>query len=288
MAEEQIAVRQIEAGKYGITIGRQTEETLLVYKDELLMPHRHDHYTCFLLEHGEVSFNVDFQQLDISSQPCMLVSFPGQVHELKYSKNAAGWFIAFEARFVDQHARITIEQSFANVALLLLNEVDLRWFLHIFQLIEDTQQTTDTGLHQQLIQTLVNAFFLKSVAVFQLQEDERIREYSSRSIEIAKRFQQLAKDHFLLLKKPADYAAKMNITVSYLNDTVKSVTGFSATGLIHQEIFREAQRLLFYTSKSVQEIAFELGYEDYKYFIRLFSKTIGSSPTTFRKNNHSS
>jgi len=86
-----------------------------------------------------------------------------------------------------------------------------------------------------------------------------------------------------LLKKPADYASMMNITVSYLNDTLKQVSGFSSTWHIQNEIFTEAQRLLFYTDKSVKEIAFELGYEDEKYFIRLFGKKIGSSPACFRK-----
>jgi AraC family transcriptional regulator, transcriptional activator of pobA len=139
------------------------------------------------------------------------------------------------------------------------------------------------GFVQPLIQALVNAFFYKTVSIFQSQENERVQEYSLRSVEIVKKFNQMVQEQFLILKKPADYASAMNITVSHLNDTVKSVTGFSTTWFIQQEIFREAQRLLFYTDKSLKEIAFQLGYEDYKYFIRLFSKTTGTSPAVFRK-----
>jgi AraC-like DNA-binding protein len=285
MAKEPIPVRLLVGGKYGIVVGRHTNEALQAQLEELVLPHRHDHYTCFLLEQGQVRFNVDFQTLEGGSQPCLLVSVPGQVHELKHATEATGWFMAFEARFVDAHARMAIEQSFASVALLLLNKEDLKWFVQMFELIEATVNTTVTPFWQQLVQTLVNAFFLKAVAVFQLQEEARIQSYSSRSIEIAKQYQQLVRAHFTGLKKPADYAARMSITVSYLNDTVKAVTGFSATRLIQEEIFREAQRLLFYTSKNVQEIAFELGYEDFKYFIRLFRKTVGTSPSSFRKNN---
>lgn len=286
MAKEQIQVRNMAGGKYGITIEQYSDEVLMSDQETLMMPHRHDHYTCFLLEHGEVSFNVDFQELAVRRQPCIFVSFPGQVHELKHIRNATGWFIAFEAHLVDQHARIVIEQSFARVALLSLNDNELKWFKQICALIKSTTCAPIMAIQQQLAETLINAFFLKAVVLFESQEDERIRAYSSRSIEIARQFQILVREQFMSLKKPADYAIKMNMTVSYLNDTVKSVTGFTSTLLIRQEVFREAQRLLFYTPKTVQEIAFELGYDDYKYFIRLFGKTLGISPSAFRKRSH--
>jgi YesN/AraC family two-component response regulator len=73
-----------------------------------------------------------------------------------------------------------------------------------------------------------------------------------------KKFNQMVQEQFLIFKKPADQAGS-------------------------QEIFREAQRLLFYTGESVKEIAFQLGYEDYKYFMGSFSKTTGTSPAAFRK-----
>lgn len=72
--------------------------------------------------------------------------------------------------------------------------------------------------------------------------------------------------------------------MSYLNDTVKAVTGFSLSYFIQQEILAEAQRLLFYTELSIKEIADRLGYEDPKYFIRFFGKGKGESPSLFRKN----
>jgi AraC-like DNA-binding protein len=80
----------------------------------------------------------------------------------------------------------------------------------------------------------------------------------------------------------------MNITVSYLNDTVRSVTGFPVTYYIQQEIMREAQRLLYYSDLTINEIAINLGFEDPKYFNRLFSKVTGVSPGAFRKKNESS
>ncbi|WP_162387073.1 AraC family transcriptional regulator [Spirosoma endbachense] len=254
-------------------------------EQKVIIPHRHDHYCCFFLEKGELAFSLDFQQFTIPSSS-LLVSCPGQVHQLGSAKDVAGWFMAFEARFVDPKARMVIEQSFANVVLLDLSPEDQRWFAAIFELIQSTQAGTESqSFNPQLLQALINALFYKLVAVFQSQEDQRIQAHSLRRIEIVKTFRQLVQEQFLVLKKPADYAVRMNLTVSYLNDSLKSVTGFSSTYLIQHEVIREAQRLLIYTDKSVKEIAFVLGYNDTKYFIRLFGKTAGRSPITFRKAN---
>ncbi|GAB3505048.1 helix-turn-helix domain-containing protein [Emticicia fontis] len=259
-----------------------------VYEHEdITTPHRHDHYTCFFIESGKMNFNIDFQKLEIP-ESSILLSSPGQIHQSEVEEELVGWMLAFDAQFIDENARNIIEQSFARVALLHLDIVEKKWFTSIFEIIHSSlkEKPSDT-FHSQLIQTLLNALFYKIVAIFQVQEDTRVQEFSSRSIEIVKTFNQLIKKHYITLKRPGDFASKMNITVSYLNDTVKSVTGFPATYFIQQEIFQEAQRLLFYTNKSIKEIAYELGYEDYKYFIRLFTKTVGISPSTFR-NHHQS
>lgn len=284
MTNQEIEIRHLQPGISGIEITPVTDGMHYTATRESVMgPHRHDHYFCFLLEKGSVHGAVDFQDLDIS-QPALMLSCPGQVHDFRRAENPAGWALAFDAKYIDQSARMVIEHSLANIALIRLNDTDKEWFVKIFELLLTTvNDRTSAQFQQQLIQSLLNSLFYRIVNIFQFQENERIQAVSSRSVEIVKVFNILVKAHFYTLKKPADYAAQMNITVSYLNDTVKSITGFSSTWLIKQEVLREAQRLLVYTAKSVKEIAFQLGFEDHKYFIRLFSKTIGTSPVRFRK-----
>ena len=98
-------------------------------------------------------------------------------------------------------------------------------------------------------------------------------------------FRNLLKQHVEHSHSPSYYARMMNISLMYLNEAVKGTTGFSVSQNIQYEIVTRAKRSLIYTSKSVKEIAQELGFEDYAYFTRLFSKTAGISPTDFRKNH---
>ena len=101
-----------------------------------------------------------------------------------------------------------------------------------------------------------------------------------------KSFKQLLEKNYCTLKRPGQYAEKLNISTSYLNECIKSSSGYSVSQHIQERIILEAKRLLYHTNKSVKEIAFELGYEDYPYFTRLFAKATGTSALTFRKKNH--
>ena len=76
----------------------------------------------------------------------------------------------------------------------------------------------------------------------------------------------------------------LNISEVYLNEAVKGATGLSVGAYIRNRSIIQARRQLAYTSMSVKEIAFALGYNDYAYFSKLFKKSVGKSPMEYRKN----
>jgi AraC family transcriptional activator of pobA len=284
MAKTAIQLLQLDSLS-GIEIIPITDNLAPEYLHHVSAPHRHDHYCCFFITAGELNYAVDFEDGHISTCS-LLISCPGQVHNFSSHSGIQGWGMAFRANLIDEGARSLFEQSLAEFVVINLNEPEKEWFSQIFQLMYTTvNDKNPLSFYMQLMQSLLSSFFYKAAALFKAHEDNRVGQHSLRSTSLVDEFNQLLKTHFITWKKPADYALEMNVSVSYLNDTIKSVTGFSTTYLIHQEIFREAQRQLFYTGNSVKEIAYALGYEDYKYFIRLFGKTVGSSPSNFRKQN---
>lgn len=288
MNKEQIQLVQLPGKTRGIEVFRITEELIsFVEKETALLPHRHDHYTCFFIESGTLYLGIDFKPLEIIG-PALLVSYPGQMHHhlnALESSGVEGWIMAFDPKFIHENASAIVEESFSDVVLVPFDEAQKEWFSAIFELIGTEVKLGNAFGNNPVVGHLVNGFFSKVAALFQTQEKEWMQEFSSRSVEIVKTFRRLVRMHYLQWKKPSEYADKMNISISYLNDTVKLITGFSTTSLIRQEIFRESQRLLCYTNKSIKEIALDLGYDDYKYFIRLFSKSVGVSPSNFRKQN---
>ncbi|MFH6951041.1 AraC family transcriptional regulator [Flavobacterium sp. FlaQc-51] len=246
-------------------------------------PHRHEHYICILVEKGFIENSVDFRKTIIRKNS-LFVSYPGQVHQLLKSTSVTGWVLAIDNKLVDDNVSSILQQLLSEVINLELGSGESKWFKNILGLIAGTD-SKELGMviNSQAQVTLATAFMQQVAFVYQGREQRFTLHHSANSIYITKKFKQVLKQQFRALKRPGDYAEILNISVSHLNDTVKAVTGFSLTYHIQQEVLREAQRLLFHSHFSVKEIAVLLGYEDYKYFNRLFSKVTGISPGAFRK-----
>jgi AraC family transcriptional activator of pobA len=84
------------------------------------------------------------------------------------------------------------------------------------------------------------------------------------------------------IKSPSGYASRLNVSQSYLNESVKRITGFPVTYWIQQEVLLEAKRLLYHSELNVKQIAYELGYEDPSYFSRFFGRAAGMPALAFR------
>ena len=70
---------------------------------------------------------------------------------------------------------------------------------------------------------------------------------------------------------------------SYISHVFKKNTGRSIRAYCNELKLFEAQKLLTSTDLSVTEIAFEAGFEDTAYFIRLFRELYGITPNKYRK-----
>lgn len=288
MKTENVEFIELSQSPYGISVARLLPDYLQRSHDtDIGTPHRHEYYLLVLLEGGRLSMNVDFT--DVAMHPGMLLLVrPGQVHQTTAAENISGFIMFFDGMKVDQNARLAMEQVLKNIILVQLPPGAQSRLVHLLSAIVDALDEKNPGrLYRHFLQSLLNAFFYKTVDVLFAEESNTLVGHPTRAVEIVRRFNQLLKENYKVLKRPGDYANLLNISVSYLNDTLKAVTGVSCSDTIQLEIIGEAQRLLFYTSKSVKEIAFELGYRDYKYFIRQFGNVMHTTPTAFRKNNYS-
>lgn len=100
-------------------------------------------------------------------------------------------------------------------------------------------------------------------------------------------FVKLAEQEFALQHDVEYYADKLCITPNYLNRIVRQYFGMTTKQYITGKICREAERLLAYTSLTVNEIAEHLNFETASYFVRFFRKATGKTPSQFRKDTDS-
>lgn len=76
-----------------------------------------------------------------------------------------------------------------------------------------------------------------------------------------------------------------NMSMSSFKREFKKVYNDSPANHINKEKIKKAKELLAVTDLPINEIAYEVGYNDPLYFTRLFKKKEGSSPSTYRSIN---
>lgn len=285
--KEKIPVHRMDDWFSGIYIKPFGTEKPSGHAYEVSRPHRHDFYYCVLVDKGEMELEVDFNKIQLTDQSLFL-SYPGQIHRIISARMERGWFLAFDPSMLDEQLKNILDQCLSaviNVPLSPEQSISLSSFIgHLYTVYGDVKQM----FRQTITQSMVTAFIYQIASAYLSMERFNLIRHSPRSIEITKNFRQILRHNFKSMKKPSEYAAEMNMTVSHLNDTVRSVTGFAVTYLIQQELMREAKRLLYYSDLSVKEIADSLGFEDAQYFNRLFSKVTGVAPGAFRKKGETS
>lgn len=81
----------------------------------------------------------------------------------------------------------------------------------------------------------------------------------------------------------AKIARNANMSYGYFSRCFHDIIGVSFSDYCTQKRISNASELLKNTDKTIQEIAFQTGYNDEKYFSRSFKKVTGMSPSDFRK-----
>ena len=96
-------------------------------------------------------------------------------------------------------------------------------------------------------------------------------------------FRRLVEQEFTRLHTVQDYADRLNVAVRTLNKCVNECSQKSPLAFINDRIVLEAKRMVRHTNMMIKEIAYELGYEDPSYFVKLFKRQTGHLPSDFRE-----
>ena len=78
------------------------------------------------------------------------------------------------------------------------------------------------------------------------------------------------------------FADALHVSPAYLGDMLRALTGETTQQHLHRALIEQAKHLLLTTSLSINETAFQLGFEYPQYFSRLFKSKTGLTPAAFR------
>jgi AraC-type DNA-binding domain-containing proteins len=92
-----------------------------------------------------------------------------------------------------------------------------------------------------------------------------------------------SKDPFERVPTVSYFSEKLNMTGKYLSDVLVSLTGQSTLNHIHNKLIDKAKEKLSTTNLTVNEIAYQLGFEHSQSFSKLFKNKTNLSPMEFRQ-----
>jgi AraC-like DNA-binding protein len=109
---------------------------------------------------------------------------------------------------------------------------------------------------------------------------------------ILEKFETLLNDYYqsekpqtLGLPSVAFFAGELNLSAGYFGDLIKKETGKTAQEYIQAKLIDVAKERVFDRNKSVNEIAYELGFKYPQHFTRLFKQRVGKTPNEYRTLN---
>jgi AraC-like DNA-binding protein len=87
------------------------------------------------------------------------------------------------------------------------------------------------------------------------------------------------------LPSVAYFAEELHLSANYFGDLIKKETGESAKEYIQSKTIEIAKNKVFDSNKTINEIAYELGFKYPQHFTRLFKQRVGKSPIEYRNIN---
>ena len=252
-----------------------------------IRPHRHrDLHQVLLTQRGQVETRVD-EFAESLRAPAIAVIPPGVVHSFRFQPGTIGLVCSFAPGLVPE-----LESGSSNIAHCLgrpavlaldrasVNATDLEMLGDM--LLREFGRSA-TGRHVAL-RGLVAAMLANVLRLTRLSEMDVPggAGFAAPECELVARFRRLVELRYREHLGLAAYAAELGVSQARLRRVCISVADQSPAELVHLRLLVEAERQLRYTSLSIAQIGYHLGFQDPAYFSRFFSSRLRQSPREFR------
>ncbi|WP_212004573.1 AraC family transcriptional regulator [Chitinophaga sp. HK235] len=242
---------------------------------------------CLKMKYGQQEYDFDKGVMNFIA-PGQVFSFnTDQVEEM----NRSGWMLLLHPDFLWNHPlALKIRQceffDYTVNEALFLSDGEEQTISGLFKNIEQEYSTNIDQFSQGIIIPLIEALLGYSERFYQRQFITRkithhgiVRQLEA-LLEMAFSQETLEENGIPTVK---DISSQLNISPNYLSGLLKTLTGSSTQQHIQEKIIEKAKERLMMTDLSVNEIAFELGFEYPQSFSKLFKTKMNISPLEFRK-----
>ncbi|WP_425234980.1 helix-turn-helix domain-containing protein [Ulvibacterium sp.] len=152
----------------------------------------------------------------------------------------------------------------------------------LYQVFVEEFSTPD-NIQGDMLQMLLKRLII--ICTRLAKEQHIVKKLDNEQIDVVRKFNVLVDTHYKTKRKVSDYADMLYKSPKTLSNLFAIYNQKSPQQIILDRLALEAKRLINFTDKQNQEIAYELGFNDPAHFSRFFKKMIGQSPTKYRETN---
>jgi AraC family transcriptional regulator, transcriptional activator of pobA len=263
-----------------------------------IKPHRHlDFDQMSILLDGRCTFSHDGRQGTAEAVSCVYT--PAKVvHQFHYSPGSSGFVITISSDFSSGLPSLNGAPSPSFLRLVRNRVATLRAEAQIANLknvLDLCVRNSRLGRRHQrdILRLLVSALVLEFDSAIEEPSSSRNAAAGATDADVFSRFNELLQSALAVTslnaqKRPREltvetFATQLGVTRYSLNAACQCICGSPARDLIQSAILEQATRLLLYSTLSVKEISFALGYSHASHFTRFFKQRRGYAPEAFRQ-----
>jgi AraC-like DNA-binding protein len=250
-------------------------------------------YLVFLKDLKCEEFKYGRNHYDYQDETLLFIA-PGQVFGLSAPEEKmiqpTGWALAFHPDFIrgSSLGKQILNYNFFSYEAheaLHVSPREKQIVLECFQKIREELERSIDKHSKMLIISNIELFLNYCIRFYERQfitRDNLNKDVLAGFEALLHAYFQSDKAQELGLPSVAYCAQSLNLSANYFGDLVKKETGRSAQEYIQGKVIEAAKERIFDTSKSISEIAYELGFKYPQHFTRLFKQLVGVSPLGYR------
>lgn len=240
----------------------------------------------YLPAHTQIQ--VDFKQFRSSRSSLYFIN-SNQYFELKELGKGPAYLLYYNRDFycvqIHDHEVACDGLLFNNIFEMPKTELPPKEKLFVEQAFSRIREELElkASSQEEMIRTYLKQVIIRATRLWKDQQLSELNQAPAQDMDFFRDFSRLVEIHFREKHSVADYAGLLALAPKTLSNKFNRLNLNQPNEVIKDRIMLEAKRLLTYSSMSVKEIAYDLGYEDPAYFNRLFTTKTGATPALFRK-----
>lgn len=222
------------------------------------------------------TYSIDFEDYTISDDEIVII-YPGQIVMLDIHDKEGYLFVIDNESFFDinQHLQSDYLNGYSSNVFVKPDDETKEVLNKLMPLII---KEYDNHNRIKLMKSYMEAFLFHLSASFE--NSERSKSMPDRLIVELLR---LADTHFISERETDFYANKLGLSNKRVNEIFAKGTGKTIKQYLHERLLFEMKKEIRLGTRSLKEIAFDLGFSEPAYFTRFFKQQTGMTPSEFRE-----